>query len=383
MIPRRTFLFTAPATLLAARSALARPSADAPSHILIGTNTSGTGKGILSASWNSATGEIGTIALAAEVASPTFLAWHSRAGETFVYAVSEVNGYLAKVSSWASIAGKTELKALNTRSTHGDGPTHVSVSHDGRSVFVANYGGGSVSSYHVLPDGSLSSIVSHFQFSGSGPNRARQGAAHTHSALPSPDGKFLLVNDLGLDRIFVYDVAPASARLTPAAQPFWTARPGSGPRHLAWSRDRRFVYCSNELDSTVEILAWDGRIGRLNSVGFASSLREGFPPNTAFLGEIIASADGRNVYAGNRVADDTIAVFDANPRTGMLTQAELADVGGKNARHIALDPTELWMVISHQDSNDLTVVRRDRATGRLSKPVHVYPVEKPMCVIFV
>ncbi|GAC1416093.1 MAG: lactonase family protein [Acidobacteriaceae bacterium] len=383
MMPRRTFLFTAPATLLSVRSVLARTTAHPSGRILIGTNTNGPGKGILSASWNSATGEIGPTVLSAEVASPTFLATHAQSQETFVYAVSEVSGTLAKVSAWSSVAGKTELKALNAQSTQGDGPTHVSVSPDGRSVFVANYGGGSVSSYHVLGDGSLSPAVSHFQFSGNGPNLARQGAPHTHSALPSPDGRFLLVNDLGLDRIFVYHIDSASAMLTPAEQPFWTARPGSGPRHLAWSHDRRFVYCSNELDSTVEVLAWDGQTGKLNSVTFISSLRDGFPPNTAFVGEITASTDGRNVYAGNRVADDTIAVFHADPRTGTLTQIQLAEVGGKNARHIALDPTGLWMVISHQESSDLTVVRRDPATGRLSKPVHTYPVEKPMCVVFV
>lgn len=383
MMRRRTFLVTAPIALVGARHAFAQPTPKPAGRILIATQNSGPGKGILTAAWNPATGEIGAMTLAAEVVRPTFLALHPRGRETLVYAVSEVSGDLARVSAWSSVAGQTELKSLGAQSTGGDGPTHVSVSPDGRGVFVANYGGGSVSSFHVLADGSLSPAASHFQFQGSGPNHERQEAPHTHSAMPSPDGRFLLVNDLGLDRIFVYHVDPATAVLTPAAQPFWTARPGTGPRHLAWNPDGRFVYCSNELDSTVETLAWDAKAGTLHSVGFVSTLSPNYPRGKAFVGEIVASADGRNVYAGNRVADDTIAVFTVDRTSGLLTQAQLADVGGKTARHIALDPTGRWMVISHQDSGDLTVVERDRSTDKLSKPVHTYTIEKPMCVVFV
>jgi 6-phosphogluconolactonase len=100
------------------------------------------------------------------------------------------------VSAFTTVAGKKALDLLNSRATQGNGPTHVSVSPDGRSIFVSNYGGGSVTSYHVLPNGGLSEAVSHFQFSGGGPYKGRQKKPHTHSAITSPDGKFVLVNDL-------------------------------------------------------------------------------------------------------------------------------------------------------------------------------------------
>ena len=260
-------------------------------------------------------------------------------------------------------------------------PTHVSVSPDGRTVLVANYG--SVSSFRVMADGSLSPVVSHFQFTGSGPYQGRQETPHTHSAVTSPDGRFVLVNDLGLDRIMVFHLNSSTAEMTPADPPYFSARPGTGPRHLAWSPKGKFVYGSNELDSTTETLVWSEHPATLRSLGFVSSLPPGFPPNTAFVGEIITSADGRNVYAGNRVAYDTIGVFDVNHRTGLLHQTQLALSGGQNARHIALDPSGQWLVASHQNSNALAVLKRDRKTGKLSTPVRTYPATKPMCVLFV
>lgn len=386
MITRRSFLaFSAALPMLDGlnHSLKAAPVQTRKNRLYIGTANSGPGSGIMTASWNGQTGEIGEISLAAEVISPTFLAQFQRAkGQTLLYAVSEVPGADATVSAYTTTPGTAQLSLLNRVPTQGDGPTHVSVSPDGHTVLVANYGGGSVSSFRVGADGSLSDAVSHFQFTGSGPYKGRQEAPHTHSALPSPDGRFVLVNDLGLDRIMVYRLDSATAQLTPAVEPYWQARPGSGPRHLAWSPKGRWLYCTNELDSTVEILAWNAKSGALKSLGSLSTLPQGFAPNTAFVGEIVASADGKNVYAGNRVAADTICVFDVDRRTGLLTQAQLAPSGGVNSRHIALDPTERWLVVSHQISNDLAVLARDQKTGSLSAPRHLYPVTKPMCVLF-
>ena len=384
MKSRRNFLLSAPAFALAARSALAgtrslaEVSAQA-SRIYIGTN----GDGIYTASWNAATGQIGAISLAAEVLKPTFLACHLRGAQTFIYAVTEAGESDSKVSAFTTQPGSAALKPLGSRTTLGSGPTHISVTPDGQSVFVANYGGGSVTSYHVQADGSLSAPVSHVQYTGSGPYPERQTAPHTHSVMPSLDGRFLLVNDLGLDRIMVYRIDAATATLTPSIPPFYTARKASGPRHLAWNPNGRLVYCSNELDSTVDVLAWNPNQGTLSLLQTISSLKDEFPKDKAFVGEIIASADGRNVYAGNRVADDTIAVFDVDRSTGRLARTQLAPSGGRNSRHIALDPSQRWLVISHQESNDLVVLERDAATGALSAPRHTYAQQKPMCVVFV
>ncbi|MGI4757346.1 MAG: lactonase family protein, partial [Janthinobacterium lividum] len=368
MISRRRFGALL-ATLSATRMPLFASGMAQVGRLYIGTGGSGPGNGIMTADWNRQTGEIGPLTLAAEVASPTFLAtFRQPSGEHFLYAISEASGPQAKVSAFTTVAGTGKLKLLNSVSSGGDGPAHVSVSPDGRTVLVSNYGGGSVSSFLVQPDGSLSLAVSHFQFSGSGPNHQRQDKPHTHSAVTSPDGRFALVNDLGLDRIMLFHLDAATATLTPCDPPFWSGKPGSGPRHLAWNKNGRFVYSANELASTVDTLAWSESPAGLRATQTVSSLPPGFPAGTAFLGEIVASADGRNVYAGNRVADDTIAVFDVNQEDGTLIQKAFAASGGKNCRHIALDPSGKWMVISHQTSNDVTVLARDETTGKLSEP---------------
>ena len=384
MISRRNFLSLSAALPFARSAVLCAAPARQPARLYIGTANRGPGQGIMTAGWNAQTGEIGPVELAAEVVSPSFLAtFRTPSGETLVYCVSEVSGDSANVSAYTTQPGTGALKLLNRVPAGGNGPTHLSVSPDGRSVLVANYGSGSVSSFLVKPDGSLSEVVSHFQFSGSGPYKGRQEGPHTHSAVPSPDGRFALVNDLGLDRVMIFHLNSATAEMTPNDPPFWTAKPGTGPRHMAWAPNGRFVYCSNELDSTVDTLAWSENPAALKSLQHISTLPAGFPPNTAFVGEIVASPDGRNVYAGNRVADDTIAVFRVQPGTGQLTQTQTAPSGGKNSRHIALDPAGRWMVVSHQNSNDLTVLGRDTRSGALSAPKHSYPLNKPMCVVFV
>ena len=385
-VSRRRFLATSAALSLAGGSFLRAAAAPGSSRIFIGTGNRGPGSGILSASWNAKTGEIGETALAAEVDSPTFLATFRRPnGETLLYSISEASGAGARVSAFRVVPGTGRLLLLNQVPSGGDGPAHVSVSPDGRSVFAANYGGGSVSSFHIQADGSLSPAVSNIQFTGSGPYKGRQDKPHTHSAVCSPDGRYLFVNELGLDRIFLFHRDPATSKVTPNDPPFWSSRPGAGPRHIAWNRDGRFVYGSNELDSTVDTLQWEEGAGSasLRTLQTRSSLPEGFAPNTAFVGEILTSADGRNVYAGNRVADDTVAIFDIDRSTGLLSAPRFAPSGGKNSRHVALDPTDRWMVISHQTSSDLTVLERDPRTGALSAPRRSYPVNKPMCVVFV
>ena len=386
-LSRRAFLssgFISGAALAAPRLLHALPAPpSSSSRIYIGTIGTGEGVGIQVADWNASTGTIGPLELAAELASPTFLAVSRRSGSTFLYAVSEIDSPNAPVTAFAVVPGSRALRKLNALETGGSGPTHLSVSPDGRTVVVANYGGGSVTSFHVAANGALEKAVSHEQFRGSGPYKGRQETPHTHSAQVTPDGRSVLVNDLGLDRIFIYELDPATSAMRPAPTPFWSARPGSGPRHIAFSPNGDLVYSTDELTSTIEVLRWDARARTLTALASYSTLPQGFTPNTAFVGEVAVSRDRRNVYAGNRVADHTIAVFATKANDpASLTPLEFAPSGGLNCRHITLDPTDRWMIISHQQSKDLTVLARDRATGKLSAPVHQYSAPSPMCVVF-
>lgn len=352
-------------------------------HVLLGT-TGKVSKGIYSASWNASTGELGAITLAAAVPAPSFLAVHRAGAQTFVYAVSESHGAEAKVTAFRYDAARpTPLEKINEQSSGGDGPTHLSVSPKGGVLALANYDGGSVTSYALRPDGSLSAAASHFQYSGHGPDASRQQEPHAHSAAFSPDGNFLLVNDLGLDRINVYKVSQATGTLVPNDPPFWAARPGSGPRHIVFHPNGHWLYSVNELDSTVDILSWDAGRGSLQAKGSVSTLPPDFAPKTAFAGEIVISSDGKNLYVGNRIAADTIAMFDLADNGGSLRLAQLTSNGGKLTRHMALDPTGRWMLLSNQGSGTLVVLERDVNTGRLSEPRHTYPLDTVMFAMIV
>lgn len=376
---RRSFLGGLSAAAAASHAGFAQGAST--QHVLLGTQGK-VSKGIYKATFDARTGELGPIALAAEIASPTFLALHVAGSRRFVYAVSEVDGDGASVSAFALTDGGTTLRLLNRQPSEGGSPTHLSLTPDGHSLAVANYNGGSVTTYHVGDDGLLSTPVSHMQYTGSGPNHDRQQAPHAHSAQFSPDGRFLLVNDLGLDRIDLYRVNAATAEITPNTPPFWTARPGSGPRHIAFHPNGRWIYSVNELDSTVDLLHWDASSGQITSVSHVSTLPADFAPNSAFAGEIVCSPDGQHVYVGNRIAADTIAVLDVDARTGALTMAQLTTNGGKTTRHIALDRTGRWMLLSNQTSGNIVVLERDRRSGRLSEPRHTYPLDSAMFALF-
>ncbi len=287
-------------------------------RVLLGTQGK-VSKGIYTASFNPANGALGPITLAAEVASPTFLALHQTGLRQIVYAVSEVDGPGASVSAFAVVHGGETLTPLNRQPTGGDTPTHLSLTPDGRALAVANYGGGSITTFRIAPDGTLSAPVSHIQYTGSGPDANRQTSPHAHSAQFTPDGHWLLVNDLGLDRINVYRLDSATASITPAAPPFWSATPGAGPRHITFHPNGRWIYSVNEMGNTVDQLGWDAATGHLTPLSHTSTLPPDFPPHKADAGEILCSPDGHHLYVGNRIAAETVAVFDIHPTTGALT----------------------------------------------------------------
>ena len=381
MLSRRALLRSMPVALASSSTLFAAPVES--KRLFVGTGTaSGSSskdsksKGIYVAQWNSATGEVGALTLAAELDNPTFLAL-SPAGR-YLYALSEIDE--GKVTAFR-VASDGALSRINESTADGKGPAHVSVNHDGRSVFVANYMGGSITSYRVGSGGELSAPVSHFQYSATDSSPEHK-VSHAHAVTPSPDGRWLVVNDLGLDRVLVYHLNPATAELTANDPPFWSARRKSGPRHFAFHPNGRWAYSVNELDSTVDLLYWDAKRGTLTPHGdFVSTLPAGFPRDTAFCSEVLVSRDGRFVYVGNR-RNETIAVLTVNAKDGTLVLSQLAPHEGKTARHVTLDPTGRWLLVADQDSNGIVVMARDAGTGKLSEPVHTYAIDSPQCLVF-
>jgi 6-phosphogluconolactonase len=383
-ISRRDFVQSSSAFALAAHpwSALAKESARGR-LLLVGTQTGAqsTSQGIYAYDFNPATGELKQIALAVESESPTFLALSP--GKRFLYSVNETRQFEGKptgfVSSFTLNKKNAQLALVNRVTTMGGGPTHITVDHTGRCVFAANYGGGSVVSFRVNGAGQLSEPVSFFQYAADAEQHERK--PHAHRVTVSPDNRFLLVNDLGLDVIHVYRLDAATAKLTPHDPPLWRATTGYGPRALYFHPNGRWAYCVNELKPTVNVLEWDSARGTLKTLQDISLVPDGYQGKAA-PGDIVFDKRARFAYVTSRL-DDFMATFTVSPESGRLTFMEKSSCGGQRPRHLALDPTDGWLLVANQDSNNISVFARDKRTGRLSGTGKDFPLAKPMCLIFI
>ena len=351
--------------------------------LLVGTQTeSGSSRGIYAFHWEPLSGELQSAGLAAESDNPTFLALDPDA--RYLYAANEISSFEAQasgaVSAFVVDHDAARLKPINEVPSLGAGTCNVGVDRLSRAAFCANYTGGSISSFALSYDGQISDAVSHFQYQGHGPNKERQEAPHAHRVTVSPDNRFLLVNNLGLDCIHVYHLNSENAKLTPNEPPQWNATPGSGPRALRFHPNRRFAYCVHELVSQVEVLHWDAEKGTLHSVQKISLIPGDYHGATRG-DDITITRDGRFAYATNRDYNCLVS-FGVDAKDGTLTLLARSSCGGKIPRHLALDPTERWLLVANQDSNVISVFARDGQSGKLAETGKSFPISKPQCLVF-
>jgi 6-phosphogluconolactonase len=271
------------------------------------------------------------------------------------------------------------LELLNEQEIPGQGPCHLTIcpSDAGDAVIVANYGSGSVASFPILNDGRIGTVASHITHTGSGPNTARQQTPHVHGVYS--DGSTIAAVDLGIDRVIYYHLDPATAKLSkPADSADLQLAPGAGPRHLAVSNDKRFIYVINELDSTVSVFDRQTSPHAIRSV---STLAEG--KNAAELdntaAEIALHPSGNFLYVSNR-GDDSIAVFAIE--TGMPVLIQSISSGGKTPRFFCLDPTGQFLLACNQNSENVCVFSVNQATGVLTPTDQCIQVSQPACLVF-
>lgn len=378
---RREFLEASTVAALGADALTGFAKSAGERLLFVGTQTGEASKGIYAYSFDAATGELTQVGLAVEAEFPTFLAL-TPDRKTLV-ACNEMDEFEGKkvggVESFRVEPGVAKLKKVNQVSSEGSGPCHVNVDHTGRCAFAANYGEGSAASYRLGKDGRLSDAVSAFHYTGSGP-KVSQEKARGHRVTPSPDNRFLLVNDLGSDRIHVYRLDAATAKLTPNDPPEYKTKVGSGPRAFRFHPNGKWAYCVNELDSTVTVLDWDAQRGVLTAKQAISNLPEGHTGPSA-PSEGVLDRAGHFLYVANRL-DDFMVTYAVSPSDGKLTLVGRSSCGGKTPRHIALDPTERWLLIANQDSDHISVFARDEKTGKLAATGRDFPLSKPQCVLF-
>lgn len=321
--------------------------------------------------------------------NPTYIAVDAR--RALLYAVSEVYGWNeGTVSAFRFDRQDGTLAYLNKQPTLGSITNQVSISPSGDHVFIANYAhnpgwggyygedipGRAAAVFPVDEHGRLGPATSSVAHEGTGPNPQRQNRTHPHCAMASPDGRFVLVADLGIDQVISYRFENGVlGRSSIFAMP-----PGSGPRHLKFSDDGRFVYAINELSSTVAHLAYDAGSGQLSLLQVISTLPEEF---TAWnnCSELQISPDGRFLYAANR-GHDSIAVFRIDPETGALGIVDRTPSGGAIPRNIGLSPSGSHLLAANQNSDRVTIFRRDVDDGTLTE-VGAIDTGMPMVVAMV
>ncbi len=378
---RRNFLCTAPAALLAAtpgfairRTGRSGPAAAKRKKIYVGSMSE---DGLLAFHWDPATAELVPAGVAAPVPRVAWIA--ATAMGEYLYTASELDHFAGKptgrVTSLRQLAGElTQISAVNAA---GIGTCHVALDRTGRVLVAADYTGGSAASYPVR-SGEIGTIAWQQQYTEHGPNAARQEKAHAHFASFSPDNHYAYINDLGGDCIHIYRMNVATAELSPAGQ--YRTAAGAGPRTLHFHTNNRTAYCVNELDSTVDVLQWNRADGSFALLKTIHLLPDGYTGPTRACDTVI-TRDGRFVYFANR-DNDFLYSFHADVHTGELTPIERTPAGGKTPRNFVLDPTERWMLVANQDSDQIAVFARDPVTGRLATEAKTCAVKAPMRILF-
>ena len=366
--------------VLGAALLMAAPAFAAGNSIgYVGTYTDTAAKGIYALKWDTASKKFVSLGLQAEVASPSFVAVSP--SHRFLYAITERaarKDSTGSLSSYSIDPATGALKLINPVPAHGNTTAHLIVDATGKWLLVANYGSGSVAAFALKPDGSIGEETDFKQHSGASVNVHRQMGPHPHQAVMSPDNRFLLVPDLGLDKVFVYGLDGATGKLTLASTA--DTRPGFGPRHMLFGKDGRFAYVLGEMASAVAVMSYDKKTGKLTLVENIDTV----PPQLTTennSAELALSKDGRFLYASNR-GHDSVTVFKVNAGSGKLTNVQNIATQGKIPRGMALDPDGTHLLTGNQNSDTITIFDRDTKTGKLTFASQMTDIPTAVCILF-
>jgi 6-phosphogluconolactonase len=335
------------------------------------------GVGIYGYRFDSNSGKLEPMGVLGEADRPSFLAIHPT--QRYLYAVSGAGG--GTVTAFKIDASSGKLTPLNSVSSKGAGPCYVRVDSTGKNALVANYGGGSVAVMPIDTDGKLREASSFIQHSGTVADAKRQGGPHAHSINPSPDNRYVVAADLGLDKLLVYRFDPAAGTITPNEPPYAEVAPRSGPRHFTFHPNGKYAYVINEISCTVTAFNYDSTKGILKEIQTTSSLPKGVEVTDELsTAEVLVHPSGKFLYGSNR-GHDTIAVFSISTQ-GTLTLVDNVSTQGKTPRNFGVDPTGSYLLALNQGSNNVVVFRIDKKTGKLSPTGQTVDAPGPMCVRF-
>jgi 6-phosphogluconolactonase len=334
--------------------------------VLFGTHRAGLGFSL--GHFNDQTGALSKPEATLAADAPGYFVIHPDGRH--IYVANEINSFQGQkagaISAYALDPATGQLTLLNQASTVGAGPAYVGLDPTGKYAMVANYGGGSIAAFAIQPDGSIGPRTAFIQHSGRGPDASRQTSPHPHSIQTDPTGRFVLVPDLGQDKVFIYRFDKATGAMTPNDPPFAAVEPGAGPRHLAFHPNGRWVYVINEMAGTVDFFNWDADRGVMTPVQTIASLPADYHEAFHTSGEIAVHPSGNFLYTTNRGPND-LAVFAIDPGTGRLSPIQHISTGGKMPRFFTFDPSGRWLLVANHDSDNVVVFKVDGQTGLLTQ----------------
>ncbi|MFC5282176.1 lactonase family protein [Pedobacter alpinus] len=347
-------------------------------HLIIGTYTRTQTNGLFVYKFDTETGKLTFESKTEGVVNPSYLALNQ--DETKVYSVSEANGNKSGLSSFDFDAKNGVLTFINSEPTNSQGPCHVTVSKDNKFVFAANYGGGSLSVFPINTNGSLAPVSQLIQHTGSSINKKRQTSPHAHSSNFSPDGSILYVADLGTDYVNAYKYnANNNQPLQKEEVSDVKIEPGYGPRHFTFNKKGNKLYVVTELEAFVSVFDHKNNKSKLLQ---NISMNDADFKGTNGAADIHLSNDGKFLYATNRGTANDIAIFKV-AKNGELTKVGNVSTKGKSPRNFTIDPTDNFLLVANQDTNDVYVFKRNKKTGLLTYTEEMINVGAPVCLKFI
>ncbi len=344
------------------------------STLYIGTYTNACeSKGIYIFDFDTQTADFVQKTSTSKVINPSFLSVSE--DKKFVYSVNE-NGAESQVSAFGFDAKTNTIQLLNQQSSKGADPCYII--DDTSNVLAANYSGGSISVFKKNPDGSLTEAKQTIQLFGTGINPKRQEAPHAHMVQFSTDKNYVLVTDLGTDTIYIYKYNPNSDTKILSIKDKIKVKEGSGPRHLTFSKNGKFLYLLQELDATLTVFSFiDGKLKKLQQTKIS---KPGFEGKNAGA-DIHITPDGNYLYATNRGTADEISCFKIQSN-GTLKYKYSKSTLGKSPRNFAIDPAGNYLLVANQNSNAVTIFRINKMNGDLLDTEKTIEVCAPVCLIF-
>jgi 6-phosphogluconolactonase len=364
-------------TLLFPLLVYAQKPAPTTYDLLIGTYTKGSSKGIMVYRFYVESGKLAYLSQIEGVSNPSYLCVSKN--NNFVYAVNE-DGKNGGVSSFTFEPVQGKLTFLNRQSSAGADPCYISVDDDRKNVYVANYSSGSLAVLPIGKNGSLEPPSQVIQDEGKGPDTSRQQGPHVHTAYFSPNEKYLLYTDLGTDKLNIYRVHGSKTQpLSPSDPSFVNLKPGSGPRHVTFSADKKYLYVLQEMGSAITVFNFNG--GKPKELQTVSLLTKDFK-GTNGAAAVHISPDGRFLYATDRLDASGLVVYSINQESGELTLVQHVSTYGKNPRDFTIDPSGKFLLAANQDSDTIIVFKIDSASGRLTMTSNRISVGNPVCLKF-